>query len=115
MSTQQETPTMTPEQIFREAASEVPDNSDLCALECCPECGCLDVQVESWIHANTGAACGETGSSDWVWCPTCEENGRRIARVKLVDGKVTHDDEWCGRACSCAPDLASKIHREVSA
>lgn len=44
----------------------------------CPHCGCTDIQLQVWQHANSGEVYDEAGG--YNWCPRCED--------KTGDGEV---------------------------
>jgi hypothetical protein len=44
-------------------------------LDACPECGCTDIEVSAWVHANTNQVSNSEGPLDDAWCPQCEANG----------------------------------------
>lgn len=55
--------------------------------DACPECGCTDIEIAAWVHANTDEiiSCGCDGPcEDWVWCPQCEQTDQRTQQVTAL-------------------------------
>ncbi len=46
----------------------------------CSECGCTDIEHESWVETNTGKVTDDCGSLS-VWCPQCENADNRSVEV----------------------------------
>ena len=49
----------------------------------CEECGCTDIEHQSWVDANTGEVTDDCGSRD-VWCPQCECSEARCEEVERL-------------------------------
>ena len=40
----------------------------------CPDCGCTDVEIVGWIHANTGEVCSKANAPhECAHCPQCAD------------------------------------------
>lgn len=55
-------------------------------LNACPECGCTDVEVSAWVHANTNELSESEGPTDQAWCPQCEASGlESVCATRFLD------------------------------
>lgn len=67
-----------------------PDPNDPPAdLYACEDCGCTDVRVMAWTHANTGAVVGgDVGGDDSYWCPRCDASKSSLQLVVTEDPHI---------------------------
>ncbi len=63
-------------------------------LLACAACGCTDVEVDAWVHANTGEVIDDEGPHGEEWCPRCGANDLGLA-------EVTEPDPYEGPARGC--------------
>ena len=46
----------------------------------CMDCGCTDIEHESWVETNGGKPTDDCGSKN-IWCPQCETSEGRAVEV----------------------------------